>query len=337
MSKSLIIQLLFIFITSRTQANDAPIIGLVTMPCWIEPELCPWAVDPETIQFFPASYVKWIESGGGRVIPIMSDAKHEEVRDLLGMINGIVFPGGAAFLFGPSKYWYQIHNILDYLREFHDDNPTQSIPIWSTCMGFEAMVCATAQAGYDAMGLNYSAVNIPLSIDWYPYVNDSQIFNGNLPNEYSQSVIDKISKENITMNSHGGAFDPDIFNTDPYLKGNFSVLGISYDRWDQPFVALIESKKELGLKWFGAQFHPEKPSYEFNSVTDTDIPHNLDSIYVNQYFVEFFIDECRESNNITMSADEYDKRVIYNYEPYYLDKNNTVDYEQVYMFKRSDE
>ena len=207
-------------------------------------------------------------------------------------------------------------------------------------MGFEAMVCATAQAGYDAMGLNYSAVNLPTPIQWYQYANQSQIFNSkytNLPNEYSQSVMDKISKENITMNSHGGAFDPDIFVTDKYLNGNFSVLGISYDRWDQPFVALIESKIELGLKWFGAQFHPEKPGYEFNSVQDTNIPHDLDAIYANEYFAEFFIEQCRESNNITMDDDEYNKRVIYNYEAYYIDENNTVDYEQVYMFKRSDE
>ena len=83
----LIISLITIF------ANNAPIIGIVTMPCWIELGLCPWTDDPGSIQYFPASYVKWIESGGGRVIPIMSDAKHEEVRDLLSMVNGVLFPG----------------------------------------------------------------------------------------------------------------------------------------------------------------------------------------------------------------------------------------------------
>eukprot|EP01084_Bolivina_argentea_P162405 282646_1 len=322
------------------QANNVPIIGILTMPCWVEYELCPWTVDPFSIQFFPASYVKWIEAGGAKVIPIMSDAKHEEVRHLLSIVNGIVFPGGAAFLYGPSEYWYQIHNILKYLREWHDDNPGQAIPIWSTCMGFEAMVCATSQAGYSAMGLNYSAINIPLPIEWYPYANESELFSPSytkLPTEYSQSVMDKIAKENITMNSHSGAFDADIFNTDPYLASNFSVLGISYDRWNQPFVALIESKKELGLKWFGAQFHPEKPSFEFNAVQDTNIPHSIDATYVNQYFVEFFVEQCRESNNITMPQNEYNKRIIYNYQAYYLDKNNTCDYEQVYMFKRNDE
>ena len=205
-------------------------------------------------------------------------------------------------------------------------------------MGFEAMVCATAQKGYNAMGLNYSAVNLPTSINWTSYANKSELFSSSImPNEYSQSVMNKISSENITMNSHDGAFDPNIFLSDPYLNTNFSVLGTSNDFWNQPFVALIESKKELGLNWYGAQFHPEKPSFEFNAVQDTNIPHNLDSIYVNEYFAEFFVEKCRESNNNTMSEDEYNKRIIYNYQAYYIDTNNTADYEQVYMFKRSDE
>jgi hypothetical protein len=53
--------------------------------------------------YIPASYVKWIESGGGRVVPIAYDMDIEELLGILCSVNGILLPGGDYNLVG-SRY-----------------------------------------------------------------------------------------------------------------------------------------------------------------------------------------------------------------------------------------
>lgn len=46
--------------------------------------------------YFPASYVKWLESGGARVVPIPYDSAPADLSALLKQINGALFTGGGA-------------------------------------------------------------------------------------------------------------------------------------------------------------------------------------------------------------------------------------------------
>ena len=140
-------------IACLTLGNQAPIIGILTLPCSVMPHNCPPKYNTfNATTYIPASYVKWVEGGGGRVVPIRSDADHNEVRSLLSTLNGVVFTGGSAILNKTTSLYYkQVFNILSYLREYHDkysNSKTQkAIPLWATCLGFEALVCATSQTG----------------------------------------------------------------------------------------------------------------------------------------------------------------------------------------------
>jgi hypothetical protein len=52
--------------------NDRPIIGILSQPG--EPA-------PDGSSYIAASYIKWVESAGARVVPIMYDLTEAEVRE----------------------------------------------------------------------------------------------------------------------------------------------------------------------------------------------------------------------------------------------------------------
>lgn len=168
-----------------------------------------------------------------------------------------------------------------------------------------------------------------------------------------------MATENITFNDHNNGFLPTAFETDPYLMSNFSVLGTSFDSKHNIFAAIIETIPSLGLNWFGTQFHPEKPQYEFDGGGATNeltheickkwthfskfhvlilcrnIPHNRDAIISNQYLVEFFLEVVRSSNDNTFKDEqELNDLVIYNYQPLYYQGvyPDGLSFEQTYSF-----
>ena len=291
--------------------------------------------------FTPSSSpIQWIESAGGRVIPIFADETQDSLDTKLSQINGILLTGGTEDLINHLPYYSTIEYMLSYLRRFnkkHDS--TQSIPLWATCLGFQAMVCATSGLSCPKTIVDgFTAANIPLTIKWNEnktLLNEYGIIN----NEYSKSIsmYDKCSKENITFNDHSQGFYPSQFISIPYLNENFTVFGTSFDRNGTEFVAFIQTKKKYNLNWFGTQFHPEKTSFLFDNKEDIGVlPHSLNSIMVNQYFAQYFVNQCRTQNNNTMNHSYYVDHVIYNYKRYFINQNGTSSYESVYLFNRSD-
>lgn len=62
-----------------------PVIGVLSQPR---------GPDPGTnITYFPASYAKYVEMGGARVVPVLCDKSKEELTDLFGKLNGLIVPG----------------------------------------------------------------------------------------------------------------------------------------------------------------------------------------------------------------------------------------------------
>lgn len=65
----LILALLFIFFknykAADTNLNDSPIIGIMTVP-----SESPHQYPPDQYSYFDASYVKILESGGARIVPV---------------------------------------------------------------------------------------------------------------------------------------------------------------------------------------------------------------------------------------------------------------------------
>ena len=331
--------LFFVAVFNAVYANDEPLIGILTLPCENDPGYCNFTTPshPEATTYLPASYVKWLESGGARIIPIQSDDSIENINKLLPKLNGVLSTGGAASFTMDSSWYKNLANILSQLRLFNKNNQNkQAIPLWATCLSFQAVQCLTA--GTTDIVVSRYAEDDALPIIFQGDVYDtSKIFNNSFfDKDYTNMIYDKLSKENLTMNFHKyGVAETSYDGKYKYLSNNFTILGESIDQYGDSFVTLIQSinNEENGnLYWFGSQFHPEKVQYIFDKNDgDNNIVHNVDGIIVNQYFSTFFVNECRERNNNEMDTDEYNTKVIYNYEPYFI-YNGTHSYEQVYLF-----
>ena len=75
-------------------ATDSPIVGILTLPCDVTPKNC--EDNKKATTYLPASYVKWLESGGARVVPILADDSFQNVQSLVQELNGVLITGGSA-------------------------------------------------------------------------------------------------------------------------------------------------------------------------------------------------------------------------------------------------
>ena len=69
--------------------NNRPIIGILAQECqpYFSPELC-------NTSYIAASYVKHIEAGGARVVPVLIDQEDDYYQRIFNSTNGLLLPGG---------------------------------------------------------------------------------------------------------------------------------------------------------------------------------------------------------------------------------------------------
>ena len=75
------------------------------------------------------------EAAGGRVVPLKIDQSNEYYLDLIGKLNGILFPGGGVYLDERSGYGRAARIIYDEV--LRRNAAGEYYPLWGTCLGFE--------------------------------------------------------------------------------------------------------------------------------------------------------------------------------------------------------
>ena len=65
--------------------NDRPIVGIVAEDYY--------GSIPGKSTYIAASYVKWMEAAGARVLPIFINQTDEYYDKVLELVNGVIFPG----------------------------------------------------------------------------------------------------------------------------------------------------------------------------------------------------------------------------------------------------
>lgn len=251
-------------------------------------------------EYIAASYVKWVEMGGGRVVPISYTASKEYIRELVPQLNGLLFPGGAAQVNDRAELLFNLALELN--------NNGTYFPVWAACLGFEWLVQLTT-GDLNSLNNGLDSNNISLPLNFTDAAPSSRMFGG-----ASKELYQWLAEKPITMNNHQQGISVERFATYQKLVDFYTVLSTNYDRKGLHFVSSYEAKK---YPVYAVQFHPEKNSFEYGEYPDGTpyevVNHSYEAIVMGQYFTNFFINEARKNDLKFADAAFEQKALIYNY------------------------
>lgn len=151
--------------------------------------------------------------------------------------------------------------------------------------------------------------------------------------DYAQIIMGLLSSKNLTYNHHGKCLTDAGFERAPLLKSFYRPLAYSRNMVGQEFITIFEA---IQFPFYGVQFHPEKPSFEFViKKGQKRIVHSWDAIAVSRYFGDFFVKSAQLSNHKAADTDALKMELIYAHSPMYTALKKDM-YEQRYLFPYKD-
>jgi gamma-glutamyl hydrolase len=65
--------------------------------------------------------VHWLESAGGRLVPVPFDAHISELEQLFFQINGLVFTGGSLLYSANTSYFQKVEFLFNLAKQVKDE------------------------------------------------------------------------------------------------------------------------------------------------------------------------------------------------------------------------
>lgn len=274
-----------------------------------------------------ASYVKWIESAGAQVLPILLNQDDSYYERVFRQTNGLLFPGGDNLL-DPNKNTPMMYAAKKLYKMAVDaNNQGNYYPIWGTCLGLELLSVLSSNKNVLE---NCLANDMSLTMDFRDRgrMFAPTSFNGLIEVDYSKAIIEALKTKNLTYNHHHfcltlrGLKEA---NLDKFYK----PLAFSKDKSGIEFIAAFEA---LNYPFFAVQFHPEKPPFEFIvKKSQKNMPHSRDAIAVSRYFADFFVTSAQLNAHKPPNERAFLEGLIYAQTPTYTAIDGDM-YEQRYMF-----
>eukprot|EP01100_Stratorugosa_tubuloviscum_P014317 TRINITY_DN758_c3_g1_i1.p1 TRINITY_DN758_c3_g1~~TRINITY_DN758_c3_g1_i1.p1 ORF type:complete len:356 (-),score=109.74 TRINITY_DN758_c3_g1_i1:132-1199(-) len=269
--------------------TQRPIIGILTQPTKQEHR-------HYGDIYLSASYVKWLEAAGARIIAIPFDIVHivsnhnhnqiifdrTKAEKLFQNLNGLLFTGGSLPLH-PSSPYYQTASFF-FNRSIEAYKNGDYWPIWGTCQGFQllSILAANDSSILQKQCFDSENLSLPLEIVVDQYLK-SRLFS-NMPNDIFQTL----TQSNCTMNLHHDGIDPQIYIQNEKLSKFFRLLSTNKDRNAKAFGSTIEA---YDVPIFGTQWHPERNQFEWDLPEQLD--HSLPALRAMQYLANFFVEQTR--------------------------------------------
>ncbi|XP_015225648.1 PREDICTED: gamma-glutamyl hydrolase [Cyprinodon variegatus] len=300
----LFISLINLLFCSPAARNDEPIIGVLAQEVF--------SPKPNQTAYIAASYVKFLEAAGARVVPVMINMTMEEYKTLFSSINGVLYPGGGVSIIS-SGYQRAAKAFYDLAIEANKQG--DYFPVWGTCLGFEQLMYLTS--GKSLLSFtNTSGIALPLNFT--EDVKGSRMFKA-----FPPELMRALSSEPLTENSHHWSLATLALYTNEELKSFYRVLSTNNDG-NVEFVSTVEA---YNYPIYGTQWHPEKNAFEWSRPY---IPHSPSAVRTTFHMAEFFVGEARKNFHKFPSKEEEDKALIYNYNPVYTGAESA--FEQIYLF-----
>ncbi|KRX03545.1 hypothetical protein PPERSA_12675 [Pseudocohnilembus persalinus] len=266
--------------------------------------------------FIPASYVKYLEMAGARVVPIYYDAPKEYYDNLLTKLNGVLFTGGGQYFDNSTTLGQNGHYIYKKIKELNDNGIY--FPLWGTCLGYEMLMTFATDFELE-LGKITGQKNVITKIQ---IVDEDSLF-AYMPDQMKFNVQNYY----LTYENHQQCVYEDDFYNDETLSDIFKLISISENDDGRNFVTGVQAKD---YPFYGVQFHPEKNSFEWK----VNANHTLEAVEMEQFYANFFVQQTRRNIQSFKDNEELDKYLIYNWNPVYPKFKS--DYNQIYFFKNYD-
>ncbi|KAJ3611627.1 hypothetical protein NHX12_021642 [Muraenolepis orangiensis] len=285
--------------------NDAPVIGILAQGVY--PGVLPQQTPSNLTSFIVASYVKFLESAGARVVPVRINQTLEQYSRLFNSLNG----GGADLISSgyarAAKAFYQLAIQANSRGDY--------FPIWGTCLGFEELTYLTS-GKLLLSSTNTTGVALPLV-----FTNESR--DSKLFSSFPKDLLKALASEALTENSHRWSVTTESFRSNAELSQFYRVLSTNSHE-NTEFVSTIEA---YDYPIYGTQWHPEKNAFEW---TRDYIPHSPNAIKTTFFMADFFVNEAKKSFHKFASEVEEREALIYSHSPVYAGPGSS--YEQLYYF-----
>ncbi|KAL8046682.1 hypothetical protein ABFX02_08G192716 [Erythranthe guttata] len=263
--------------------------------------------------YIAASYVKFVESAGARVIPLIYNEPLELHNEKLNLVNGVIFTGGSS---KRTSYFNVVKSIFENVRRMNDAG--HHFPLLAICLGFELLTMVVSEKKnilekFDALNQATTLDNIDV--------------NGNLFQRFPEVLRNKLSTKCLVMQNHSYGISPAKFRRDKRLDSFFKILATSRDKKGKDYVSTVQARN---YPVTAVQWHPEKNAFEWGL---SEIPHSEDAVQVTQHVANFFVREARISakNKPKPSPRKVLDNLIYNHSPTYCG-NAGKGFDEVYIF-----
>ncbi|KHG06555.1 Gamma-glutamyl hydrolase -like protein [Gossypium arboreum] len=263
--------------------------------------------------YIAASYVKFVEAAGARIIPLIYNEPEEILFQKLELVNGVLFTGGW------SKYglYYDIAKKI-FKKVIEKNDRGDHFPLYAICLGFELLTMIISE---DKNILEpFSASNQASSLQFVENVN----IEGTVFQRFPPNLLQKLGTDCLVMQNHRYGISPEKLQNTPNLSRFFKILTTSTDKNNKVYVSTAQAH---GYPVTAFQWHPEKNAFEWGLPM---IPHSDDAIEVTQHVANFLIREARRSLNRPAAQKVLDN-LIYNYSPTFCGKAGRG-FDEVYIF-----
>ncbi|RCV16928.1 hypothetical protein SETIT_3G177700v2 [Setaria italica] len=290
-------------------AYDRPVIGIVSHPG----DGAGGRISNGTAtSYIGASYVKFVEAAGARVIPLVYNEPEERLLEKLSLVNGVLFTGGSE---KQGVYFETIKKSFQYALDRNDAG--EPFPVFAQCLGFE-LVSMIVSKDNNILEM-FDAQNQASTLQFPSYSFEGTVFQ-----RFDSDLIKKVSTSCLVMQNHRYGISPKRFRENGELSSFFRILTTSPDENGKVYVSTVQANK---YPITCTQWHPEKAIFEWRKPM---IPHSEEAVQVTQHFANHFISQARKSPN-RPPADKVLDNLIYNYSPTFSGKTSKS-FEEVYIF-----
>lgn len=289
------------------QLNYRPVIGVLAQ------ENFPGDRFAQGTSYIAASYVKYIEAAGARVVPIRINRTEEEYAKIFNSINGLLLPGGDVNI--ETSQFTETAKVF-YNLALKANDAGDYFPIWGTCQGFQQLSVLTANKNLLTL-TDTKAVALPLTLT--PAAQSSRMFRS-----FPKDLLQSLTQENITGNFHSWSLSLQNYSRNAKLKRFYKVLSTNTDG-KKEFISTMEAYR---YPFYAVQWHPEKSPFEW--IDKPGMVHTLSAVKASFYTSSFLVSEAMKNQHKFSSPLEEEKALIYNYSPVF--RGNDAVFVQIYYF-----